>query len=130
MQGFNHDILEWFNTSFYNEWVMLKQPHDAASLARLMKPFSMCGLSVAVCNRDGVHIATYRAKSKQRYLMTGKEGYPTWAYDYTVSHSMQFLEVHGPFRGATNDKTMVRDKKYILPTELRVVYFTVQMAGD
>ncbi len=69
----------------------------------------MRGLPGVVCIRDGVHLATNRAKSQQRYLMTGKEGYPTWAYDCTVSHNVQFMEVHGPFRGATNDKTMFRD---------------------
>ena len=45
--------------------------------------------------------------------MTGKEGYPTWAYDCAVSHNKQFLEVCGPFRGATNDKTMVRDSALV-----------------
>jgi hypothetical protein len=43
--------------------------------------------------------------------MTGKEGYPTWAYDCSVDHNKQLLEVHGRFRGATNDKTVVRDNR-------------------
>ena len=78
-----------------------------------MKPFRMCGLPGAVCSHDGVHIATDRAKSQQRYLMTWKEGYPTWAYDCAVPHDKQFLEVCGPFRGATNAKTMVRDSSLV-----------------
>jgi len=117
MSGFHHEFFEWFVQRFYEEFVSSKIPTDAAGLARLMKPFAMCGMPGAVRSRDEVHIATDRAKSQQRHLMTGKEGYPTWGYDCTVTHNRQFLEVHGPFRGNTNDKTMVRDSKFV--TKLR-----------
>jgi hypothetical protein len=114
MQHFNAGFFEWFVERFYNEWVPSKIPTDAASLARVMKPFSMCGMPGAVCNRDGVYIATYRAKYQQRHLMACKEGYPTWGYDCTVTHNRQFLEVHGAFRGNTNDTTMVRDSPIVI----------------
>jgi hypothetical protein len=78
-----------------------------------MKPFAMCGMPGAVCSRDGVHNATDRAKSHQRHLMKGKEGYPTWGYDCTVTHNRQFLEVRCAFRGNTIDKTMVRDSPIV-----------------
>ncbi len=45
--------------------------------------------------------------------MVGKEGYPTWGYDCTVTHNRQFLEVHGAFRGNMNDTTMVRDSPFV-----------------
>jgi hypothetical protein len=73
----------------------------------------MCGMTGAVCSRDGVYFATDRAKSQQRHLMVGKEGYPTWGYDCVVSHTRQILEVVGPFRGNTNDKTMVRSSDFV-----------------
>ena len=113
MQHFNAGFFEWFNQRFYHEWVTSKIPTDDVNMTRVMKPFSMCGLAGAIASRDGVHIATDRAKSQQRHLMTGKEGYPTWGYDCTVAHTRQFLEVHGPFRGNTNDKTMVRDSPFV-----------------
>ena len=91
MQGFNPDLFEWFNTRFYDEWITSTHAHEDAGLERLMKPFRMCGLPGVVCSRDGVHIATNRAKLQQRYFMIGKEGYPTWAYDCSVSHNRQFF---------------------------------------
>lgn len=108
MQTFNPTFFEWFKTRFYYEWITAKQPFDEAGLQRLMKPFRLCGMPGAICSRDGVHIATDRARSQLRKLYTGKEGYPTWAFDCSFSHNRQFLEVHGAFYGATNDKTMVR----------------------
>ncbi len=81
--------------------------------SRLMKPFSMCGMPRAVCSGDGVHFETDRAKSQERHLMTCKEGYPTWAYDCSVSLNKQFIKIVGAFRGTTNDKTMSRSSPLI-----------------
>ncbi len=60
-------FFEWFNAHFFVEWVSFKQPSDEARVRRLMKPFDMCGMTGAVCSRNGVHFATHRAKSQQRY---------------------------------------------------------------
>jgi hypothetical protein len=45
--------------------------------------------------------------------MAGKEGYPTWAYDYSASHNKQFIEILGPYRGTTNEKIMVRSSPLV-----------------
>ena len=113
MQSFSAMFRDWVVKRFYVEWITAKQPHTREGLERLMKPFAECGLQGAMCSRDGVHLATDRAKSQHRPLMTGKEGYPTWCFDCSVGHNRQFLDVHGPFRGATNDKTMVRTSELV-----------------
>ena len=81
MQKFNLGFFEWFNEKYYDEWIAGRQPHDKASLEKAMRPFTECGMAGAVCSRDGVHIATDRAPNQIRYLLTGKEGYPTYAFD-------------------------------------------------
>jgi hypothetical protein len=77
MQHLNSGYFKWRVQRFYDEFVSSKIHFDAAGLYRLVKPFAICGMIGGVCSRDGVHIATDRAKSHQRHLMTGKEGYPT-----------------------------------------------------
>ncbi len=58
MQHFNAPFFEWFAERYYVEWVTSKIPTDAPSLARLMKPYAMCGMPGAVASRDGVRITS------------------------------------------------------------------------
>ena len=76
MQHFAPSFFRWFNARFFYKWVSYKQPTYVVGVSRLTKPFHMCGTTGVVCRRDGVHYATDRAKSQQRHLMVGKEGYP------------------------------------------------------
>jgi hypothetical protein len=64
MQQFNAKFFEWFVARFYDEFVSSKSGLDVAGLFVLTKPFAMCGMIGAVFSRDGVHIATDRAKSQ------------------------------------------------------------------
>jgi hypothetical protein len=44
---------------------------------------------------------------------TGKEGYPTLAWEATVDHHMRFMAVTKSFHGSLNDKTIVKFDKFI-----------------
>lgn len=67
---------------------------------------------------------------------TGKEHYPTLAWNVCVAHTTKILNVHGhkrvlgaprkewvgAFKGATNDKTMVRTDPMILSIATKDIY--------
>ena len=107
---------------FYDEWVRL--PKTSAEVAILEKPFRKLGVPGAICSQDGVHVAWNRCPSTLKPDYVGKEGYPTLAWNCCVAHTTRNLSVHGhrrvevgnwlgPFKGTTNDKTMVRTEPFI-----------------
>jgi hypothetical protein len=46
-------------------------------------------------------------------VCTGKEGYPTLAFEATVDHSMRFIATTKSFFGSQNDKTIVKFDTFI-----------------
>jgi len=87
----------WFVEEFYTTWV---RPPTALELNKIRQTFGRCGFPRAVSSQDGVHTAWDNAPSQDRYLYSGKEGYPTLVWNVNVTHSR-------PFAGGRNDKTMV-----------------------
>jgi hypothetical protein len=91
------------------------------------KTYRMAGVQGTLCSRDTVHVAWDKCPSALRFDLSGKEGYPTLAMIFCVSHTTQTMNVHrhkrvagtrydeweGGFKGATNDKTIVRTDKMI-----------------
>mmetsp|Transcript_17780 Transcript_17780/g.49766 ORF Transcript_17780/g.49766 Transcript_17780/m.49766 type:complete len:142 (+) Transcript_17780:154-579(+) len=72
-----------------------------------------CGFPGAVSSQDGVHVAWDNCPSQERYLYTGKEGYPSLVWNVNVTHNRKIINMHGPFAGGRNDKTTVRDDTFI-----------------
>ena len=72
MQCFNLDFFEWFNTMFYDEWIMSKQPRDAAGLERLVKRsrFECVGCRVLYATAMGsmLRLRTNTVRTEHRTL--------------------------------------------------------------
>mmetsp|Transcript_33770 Transcript_33770/g.95556 ORF Transcript_33770/g.95556 Transcript_33770/m.95556 type:complete len:119 (+) Transcript_33770:463-819(+) len=100
----------WFVEEFYMDWT---HPPTAVELRRIRKTFARCGFPGAVSSQEGVHTAWDNAPSQDRYLYSGKEGYPTLVRNVNVTHSRIIMNIHGPFAGGRNDKTIVRDDSFI-----------------
>ena len=117
LQAFFPVFGDWIVERFYHEWVRF--PRSSVEVAILEKPFRKLGVPGAICSQDGVHIAWNRCPSALKPDYVGKEGYPTLAWNCCVAHTTRILSIHGhrrlevgkwlgPFKGTTNDKTMVR----------------------
>jgi len=120
LQKFFPKFGDWFVSRFYDEWI--KAPSTVAELQVLEKPYRLAGVPGTVCSQDAVHVAWDRCPSSLRADHTGKENYPTLAWNFCVAHTTKILSIHGhkhlpgaphtdwegDFKGATNDKTIVR----------------------
>lgn len=122
LQKFFPAFGNYFVEKYYDVWV--RMPETEEELRRLEKPFRLCGLPGCVTSMDGVHVCWDRCPSSLRPDHTGKEGYPTLAWNVNVSHNGKIQNCHGHrrvqgaplelgFRGAINDKTMSRSDRMV-----------------
>lgn len=99
-----HQFCSLFAKELYREYIKL--PTGDAQ-ATVMKHYDMLGFSGAIGSTDVTHVRWDCPFSLQRSY-TGKEGYPTIAYQATVDFSGRVLGTTTGFPGAHNDKTIIR----------------------
>ncbi|CAN0563637.1 unnamed protein product [Ectocarpus sp. 12 AP-2014] len=80
---------------------------ESGKLDHVMKQYDRLGFTGAVGSMDVTHIAWSRCPCNQARSYTGKEGFPTIAYQVTVDHAGRAMAVTEGFTGSTNDKTIV-----------------------
>ena len=66
---------------------------------------------------DGVHLAWDRCPQNLVKQFTGKEGYPTVAFNVVADSTRRVQSATPAFQGTRNDKTMVRADTFV--TQLR-----------
>ena len=59
----------------------------------------------AFCETDGVHVSWANCAARQKTRFVGKEGYPTVAFDVSVTHNHEVIYIADWCAGAVNDKT-------------------------
>ena len=67
----------------------------------------------AIGSTDCTHFALGKCSEKIAVLCTGKEGFPTFAYSMTCSHSRKIFHCSGGFFGSRNDKTISKHDSFI-----------------
>lgn len=77
-----------------------------------MKSYDEVGMTGAMGSMDATHIEWTICPYSERASCTGKEGYPTIAYNVVVDHNLRVLSCTRGFPGAHNDKTIVRFDKF------------------
>lgn len=75
---------------------------------KVMGQFDRVGCTGGVGSTDVTHLTWGMCPHSQARSYTGKEGFPTIAYQVTVDHSGRALAVTKGFTGSTNDKTIIR----------------------
>lgn len=101
-----HIFCECFATKLYETWIHL--PRDEEELQEVMDVYDKVGFTGAVGSTDVTHVAWACTPFSHARSYTGKEGFPTLAYQATVDHSGRVRGVTKGFAGATPDKTIVR----------------------
>ena len=101
-----HSFISWFRAEMYPR--MATQLKSYSALEIEMGPYCALGLNGAIGSPDVVHIPWGRCAKNLKTLHTGKEGYPTIAYNCTGLHVGSFSFCTPGSYGSCNDKTIVR----------------------
>jgi hypothetical protein len=86
----------------------VKIPETAMEIEEVLKPYEAVGFPGAMGCTDVVHIWWDKCPISLTNLYTGKEGYPTIAYEMTCDHSGRILYCTPGFYGSQNDKSIIR----------------------
>ena len=81
MWKFFYQFCCWFEETIYPKYVIPPRTH--AALEKAMGPCAALGLMGAIGSTDAVHIHWGFCPNSLRTLRTGKEGFPTLAYNVT-----------------------------------------------
>jgi len=111
MDAFFKDWCKWVRTCLYPEFV--SAPRSKEELERRMLDYAILGLNGAFFSMDAVHVEWGMCPAKHQVLYTGKEGYPTVAYNCCVYHNGSYAHVSAGMYGSANDKTLVRFDPFI-----------------
>ena len=100
-----HIFCKRFAEELYDEHIHL--PTGAAH-EKVMGEYDKVGFTGAIGSTDVTHVKWDCCPFSLQRSYTGKEGYPTIAYQATVDHTGNVLSVTRGFPGAQNDKTIIR----------------------
>jgi len=96
----------WFVDYYYAEWV--REPTTVEEVNQVKGAYSRCGLPGCIGSMDAVHVAWDGCPAAWSAQYTGKEGFPTVAFNVTCHHNKKIFGVSGPHQGTRNDKSIVR----------------------
>lgn len=100
-----HTFCRLFAEELYDEYIRLPVGPEHE---RVMEHYHRVGFTGAVGSTDVTHVRWDSCPFSMQRSYTGKEGYPTLAYQATVDHTGRVLGVTPGFAGAQNDKTIAR----------------------
>lgn len=98
-------IKHWSTVKFGH---YVKMPTTQEELRRCEAEYGMGGLCGCIGSSDVCHVAWDRCRASMNNAATGKEGFPTLAFQIIVNHRRRILATTGAFLGATNDKSIAR----------------------
>jgi Plant transposon protein len=111
MNAFFDEWCEWCRSYLYPKFV--HPPRNAEELERAMLDYAILGLNGAFFSMDVVHTCWDKCPAKDTNAFTGKEGFPTIAYNVCVHHNLSACHVAEGMYGSANDKTHVRFDSFI-----------------
>ena len=125
LRRFIVEFVTWLGTEQYAIHVGLP---DAEKLRASLSVYEKLGFPGAYCETDGVHVEWNNCPAKWRIECTGKEGYPTIAFNVSILHNKEIIHGTSWTGGATNDQTQARydelfqklrwDQEKLAPNEL------------
>lgn len=108
---FFHAFCKKFARKYYP--IYCRGPETEADLENSMSEYTSAGFPGCLGSTDGVHISWDKCHAQQKMLHTGKEKYPTVAYNVTVNHRRWIMAASRGFFCSYNDKTIVKYDSFI-----------------
>ena len=102
---FFHKYTRWGARKYYDCWVY--PPRTEEELRASMDAYYRQGLAGIFGETDCTHIYWLRCTASEKAKHTGKEGYPTRAYEITANQSGRIFSVSKGQYGTRNDLTIV-----------------------
>ena len=127
LKGFYNKFVEWYATFKYKDVVC------AGDWRKEVEPiFNKVGFPGCVGSMDAVHLAWEKCPYSLVGLFTGKEGYPTVAFNVIANHTGRIMHSTQFHPGARNDKTIVRYDEFVtrLRTEHEFTQFEYTLKDD
>lgn len=103
-----HTFCKRFAETLFGAWIRMPEGED---LIETTGAYAAVGFPGAVGSADVTHVPLGRVSHSHGRIYTGKEGFPTLAYEATVDHAMRVRAVTKGYPGTVNDKTIVRFDK-------------------
>lgn len=106
MQTFFHLFCKKVSSELFMQWVTV--PTTKEEVSKVMGPYAATGLTGTIGSADVVHVHWAMCPVGLQNLYTGKEGFPTIAYQMICDHAGRILSCTPGFYGACNDKSIIR----------------------
>lgn len=100
-----HKFCKHFAKEMFAEHIYLP---TGSYQAEVMRMYHQLGFTGAIGSTDVTHIGWGMCPFTLGRSYTGKEGFPTIAFQVTVDHAGRVIAITSGFTGATNDKTIIR----------------------
>jgi len=98
-------FIRFVSSRFKNEFICIPNETEFESIQRM---YGRLGFPNCVGSMDATHLHWMNCPQFAMNDHTGKEGFPTLAFNVVVVHSGRIIHVGSAFPGARNDKTIVR----------------------
>lgn len=100
-----HKFCSHFAKEMFEEHVYLP---TGSYQSEVMRMYHLLGFTGAIGSTDVTHIGWGMCPFTLGRSYTGKEGFPTIAFQVTVDHAGRVIALTSGFSGSTNDKTIIR----------------------
>jgi hypothetical protein len=117
---FFHEFCAKFAKQYYKDYVYT--PRNEEEMHAWSSDYEVMGLPGAMGSTDCVHVKWDRCPVSLSNLCTGKEGYPTLAFQATVNHKMRFMSCTESFYGSNNDKTICKFDQLTMDIKNKVLF--------
>ena len=121
---FFHEFCQSFAFTFYHQFVY--PPQTPEHIAKVTRVFERMGLPGCIGSVDCTHIRLGKCPFHLRSSTTGKENYPSLAYEAVVDHNKRVHSIAGHHYGARNDKTIVMFDSHVVDIKERTIYADVK----
>lgn len=107
IRAFFKKFVKWFSGEIFDTFVKMPDPTQDA-VNHNGYEYTKAGIPGTIGSIDCVHIRLWNCPASLRQFATGKEKYPSRAYEVMVNHRKLILNVSIGFYGSITDTTIVR----------------------
>jgi hypothetical protein len=104
-RSFFYKFVCWYGTKVFDEVVRLPEVDDIESNGA---EYARAGFPATIGSVDCVHVRLWLVSNNLKQFSTGKEGYPSIAFEVIVNHRREIIGVSLGFYGSVPDKNIVR----------------------